>query len=140
MNHCLIVLLDQCRVMQYDNLSLKVKDTLRVTILVNENHAFSELCSLKLHLLIYSLDTEAYSLPRECLIDWSALVMDTLHNDRVELSRLVRAKQESCPWDHSTRFHCPCNDNTDTGNLVDTIYQELNWVTWGLEVTADVYA
>ena len=89
-NNSLVICLYCCGVMQDDYLCLEVKDTLRVRVLVSQDHSLSESRALQLQFLrVNWLDVETDTLARDRTVHWLALVMNGLYHYLVKLSRLV---------------------------------------------------
>jgi hypothetical protein len=107
--------------MQDYNFSIKIVNSLRVRVLVYQDHALTELSALKLELLVNCLNTEADGLTGDGTLNWSTLMMNALDHDRVEFAALVRTQEESVSGEDGARFDCTSDDNTDTRDLIHTI-------------------
>lgn len=86
MHNCLVIGLDSGCMMQDHNFRIEIVHALRVSVLIYQDHAFSELSPLQLDLLINNLNSEADSLSTDRDIDRCAFMMYGFDHYRVELA------------------------------------------------------
>jgi hypothetical protein len=58
----------------------------------------------------------------------------------VEFTVLVGPKEQLSVGEDGTRFKCSGNYDTDTSDMVDSIYEEFDWLCGWLKVPADPYS
>ena len=128
MDHSLIVRFDSRCIVQDDDFRFEIVDWVRFGVLVDEDHTLPEVVPLELLLLHLRLDGEADGLASRCNLDSHSLVVDALDFNGTELTLLVGSEEQGLAWLDCTGEKSSSNNDTDTRYLVESIYEELDWI------------
>ena len=126
MDYCLVVGLDGSSVVKDHDFSLKVKNRLRLCILIYQNHTLSEVVTFELLLFNKRLDAEANCLTRVRNLNLYPLMMNSTDLNWFENTGLVWAKLQIHTWSDSTSKERASNNDTYTSYHVNAIDKEFN--------------